>query len=639
MHKSLNPVQRQAVEHGEGPCLVLAGPGSGKTFVITRRIQYLIKQRQIPPEQILVITFTRASALEMKERFLKLSGDSYLPVQFGTFHAIFFHILKQTIQLDRQALLTQQEKYDILEEIVERELGRGKAEPALLELLLKEFSRRKNKSPDGQSLRPQISTLSEKQISRLGQCYQEAVQSRQKLDFDDMVVRCRDLFYERPDVLAYWQEQFQYLLIDEFQDINAVQFEVVQMLVRNHQNLFVVGDDDQSIYGFRGSKPDIMLQFQKFYPKVKVLKLNLNYRSRAQIIQAADQLIRHNHRRYEKSFLAARDETVTETVTETGMKTCATGRQALQVRQFESEEQLHAFLLPVLEEHRAHLNQVAVIFRTNLAAASLLEFLARQNIPFQSREKLPNPYEHFIVQDLLAYLRLANGDPNRRDFYRIMNKPKRYLGRGCVWEEKISFDGIRAYYRDKYYMKEHIDKLEYVLRKIRDMPVYAAVMFLRRQGGYDQYLTDYAKEKNVKLADLLKVLDDFMELVKDCDTLQELERRQEVFEHSLQMTGTGSGNGDRDEKGTEKGNGLAVQENAVHILTYHGSKGLEFDTVILPGLQDGLVPHRRSTDMEEERRMFYVAMTRAREQLYLLAVQGTQEHPQFPSRFLNEITP
>ncbi len=291
MHSQLSKAQKEAVMHKDGPMMVLAGPGSGKTLVITKRIQYLISHYQIPPQRILVITFTRAAANEMKERFWRLAGET-LPVSFGTFHSVFFTILKYAYHYSADNILPEHKKYDLLREIImDRDLETGD-EPDFLRSLISEISLVKGQllSMDyyhSQSCADSVFQLIYKQ-------YNEKLRKNQWMDFDDILVYTYSLLKEREDLLAAWQNKFQYILIDEFQDISPIQYEIIKMLAAPRNNLFIVGDDDQSIYRFRGAKPEIMLGFPKDYKDTEKIQLDVNYRSSPEIVEESQKVIREN---------------------------------------------------------------------------------------------------------------------------------------------------------------------------------------------------------------------------------------------------------------------------------------------------------------------------------------------------------
>ena len=297
-----NPGQAKAIAHRDGPMLVLAGPGSGKTYTITQRIRCLIEEGGAEPESILVITFTRAAADEMKGRFLRLTEGKFYPVNFGTFHAVYYHILKSAYHYRSGNILSEQEKRELLKTVILQTKGLPAMEDDEAEMLLNQISRYKNDGcpediskslGDTCALRPET-------FAAVYRAYSREAKERRKLDFDDMVLDCRELFLQYPHILSAWQKKFRYILVDEFQDINAMQYEVLRMLALPENNLFVVGDDDQSIYAFRGARPELMLGFEKDYPKAQRVELSVNYRSTPEILACAGKLICVNRSRFPK---------------------------------------------------------------------------------------------------------------------------------------------------------------------------------------------------------------------------------------------------------------------------------------------------------------------------------------------------
>ena len=284
MKSSFNKPQSEAITHGKGPALILAGPGSGKTLVITQRVKNLIEKRHIRPSNILVITFTKAAATQMKERFTILMGEGRYPVTFGTFHAVFFSVLKNAYHYTAQNIIREEKKYQILYDIIHRMELEYEDEQEFMSGVLSEISLVKN---EGLDLAHYYAKNCAADIFRkIYQQYEAGKQRAGLIDFDDMLVYTYELFRERKDILVLWQKQYPYILIDEFQDINKLQFEIVKMMALPHNNLFVVGDDDQSIYRFRGSKPELMLGFTKSYPEAEKILLDTNYRSDREIIKA-----------------------------------------------------------------------------------------------------------------------------------------------------------------------------------------------------------------------------------------------------------------------------------------------------------------------------------------------------------------
>ena len=421
-----------------------------------------------------------------------------------------------------------------------------------------------------------------------------------------MVLGCRDLFIRYPQILAAWQQKFKYILVDEFQDINAMQYEVLRMLALPENNLFVVGDDDQSIYAFRGARPELMLGFQKDYPQAKRVELSVNYRSTPEILSCAGKLIAVNRNRFPKKSTAASGHG--EPVRFLGFP----DRRA-------QNEKIAQELLEAGEER----GKAAVIFRTNRDAGALAEALLEKGVPFWMKEKLKSPYHSQAALDLRAYLAFVFAGQKRTDFFRIMNRPKRYISRSAVETERVEVEQLKAVYREKPYMLEILRRLQMDLARLKRMDPYAAVNYIRKGMGYDEYLKQAALDGQESWKALREEADWFQGQTKAFSTQEALEEHILLYEREL-------------EHAAAKKPG----EGCVSLLTMHASKGLEYDAVYLPDCNEGTVPHKKSMkgeQVEEERRMFYVAMTRARKRLILTWVAGTKEEPGFLSRFLSDL--
>ena len=579
--------QKKAIEHDRGPMLVLAGPGSGKTLVITRRTQWLIEKAGVAPGNILVVTFTRAAAGEMRSRFDRLMGGRHLPVSFGTFHAVFFTILKYAYQYKVENILMENEKYDILRDIVHRIDVEMDDEKDFLMNIAGDISRVKG---DMMSLEHFYSVNCSKDVfDEIYNEYNKKLKRMRRIDYDDMLLQTWQLFKERPDILLAWQKKYRYILIDEFQDINRIQYEIIRLLAKPENNLFVVGDDDQSIYRFRGAKPEILLGFTKDYPEAKLTILNKNYRSTGAIVNRAAQLINHNEQRYKKDFKAFREK----------------GEEVLVKAFVKPADQYLKMIREIVDLHEKRgvpWEEIAVIFRTNLQMAGLVEQLMMYNVPFVMKDSVPNIYEHWIAKDIFSYMNLAFGGNRREDYLRIINRPNRYISRAYLDEDPVNLSNLKDYYENKEWMLERIEQLEYDLYMLASMGPYPAIQYIRHSIGYDAYLKEYAAYRGIKAEDLLEVLDDLMDKSHAHSTWEEWFQAIGQYSETLKL------------RARQK-----FEENeGIRLLTMHGAKGLEYDVVYIPDANDGMTPHKKAltaSEQEEERRMFYVAMTRAKNDL------------------------
>ena len=603
-----NPSQIRAIAHLSGPMMVLAGPGSGKTSVIVERTAYMINEGDISPANILVVTFSRAAAKEMKERFLSFTGQKYTPVTFGTFHGVFYGILKQAYGFTAANILSDEEKSGILKELALNYGGDLAEEGDFAEEVAKEISVVKGNKI---SLEHYYSSCCPDEVFRqIYQGYREACQSRRKLDFDDMILYCYELFTQRKDILAAWQKKFQYILVDEFQDINQLQYDIVRMLAQPQNNLFIVGDDDQSIYHFRGARPEIMLNFNRDYPEAETVTLNVNYRCSGQILASAMRVIGENKKRFSKKL---------STPNQAG--------DAVMIREFQNPREEYLTVVSELRERLENgekLEDTAILLRTNQEAEGLVGALMERQVPFNMKEKLPNLFHHWICRNLLAYMHFAAGEKNRKYFVEFMNRPNRYISRDALSLSPIvDFEELKEFYKDKDWMCDRITTLETHLRVLKGLAPYAAINFIRKGMGYEEYLHEYAEYRKIKPEELSEILDRLTESTRGMNSLEEWEAYIEDYTTKLE----------------EQARRAEQEREGVLISTLHGVKGLEYDFVYILNVNEGSMPYRKAVlepAIEEERRLFYVGMTRARKKLALCYVRQQYEKKREPSRFLKE---
>ncbi len=634
---AFHKAQTEAIRHKDGPMMVLAGPGSGKTTVITHRVRHLIEQEQVDPADILVITFTKAAAQEMKQRFfalcegggsgaaagregapaadsgVRVSAEGARRVSFGTFHAVFFSILRRAYRYDASNIAREEQRVKIIRELMEREQVEAEDEAEFANSILAEISAVKG---DMINLDYYYSkNCSEKVFKALYRGYEDALVRNSLIDFDDMLVMCYELLRQRGDILQAWQRRFRYILVDEFQDINRIQYEIVKMLAAPENNLFIVGDDDQSIYRFRGARPEIMLGFRKDYPQAVRTLLGVNYRSTEEIVAASARLIAHNGTRYPKKLRANRGK---------GRPVVTTAWEDAQAEARGIVEEIQGYL-----KMGYALTDIAVLYRTSLEPRLLMERLMEYNIPFRMRDVLPNLYEHWITQDILTYIRMAgdelarSGQARRADVLRIINRPKRFIGRDALDGPVVSWEALKSRYRDKDWMVERIERLEYDLKMIGRMAPAAAVHYIRKAVAYDDYLCEYAKYRRMKPEELLEVADQLQESAASYRTADAWFAHMKEYSEQLKK------------QAQERDAGAA----GVWLMTMHSAKGLEFPVVYILDASEGVTPYHKAVleaDIEEERRMFYVAMTRARDRLHVCYAKERYGRKQERSRFIGE---
>ncbi len=634
----LNGPQLQAATHGEGPALVLAGPGSGKTTVIVKRILYLIREKHIPPEDILVVTFTKDAALSMQQRFLREAERSE-PVNFGTFHSIFYHILLQSHYFSSKInLLTKAQEKTILFAIL-REKTAARQEyfdsDALKELadsFLCAIGFYKN-TRDEAAAAKRLPESWRSGFREVFEAYMRRCREQGGIDFDDMVYECRSFLLADDIQRKYWQNRFRFILIDEFQDINPLQYEVVRILGDLHKNLFAVGDDDQAIYGFRGSSPACLRQFAGELNARQII-LNANYRSTGEIVMAAERVIRENKNRFAKSCYA---------VTEGGRggnsdKAFRVGDQSgraddVCVYRFGDRAQELNYLTRELGEFvRSRPGETCgVLFRTNGSMQSLAALLSREGIHCQIKEQSGSLYDHFIAKDIMAYLRLAAGDGDRKDLLRIMNRPVRYICRESLGEcPVVDLRELENWYRRRGRLgdgqiAEAVCRLERQLDRMGSMRPGLAILYICRSMGYEEYLRS-RREAGERLEEWLDLLESLREEAGHYEDVRQWERAQKA---------------EREKHFSRERREERKENCAIRLMTVHASKGLEFDRVYMPDCNEKVYPHGSLPDreqVEEERRIFYVGMTRAKKHLELLCTAGTKERPRVMSRFLNPLT-
>lgn len=607
MKKKYNDSQLQAIHHYRGACMTLAGPGSGKTAVITERTRNLITEYHVNPANILVITFTKAAAVEMRTRFEQLMGEKHYPVTFGTFHAVYFSILKHAYHYNAGNIIREEQKYALMKEIVTRHHLEYEDEAEFISAVSGEISMLKN---TGIAVANYYSTnCAEGVFRKIYSEYHEYLYQHKLIDFDDMLVYTYELFSERKDILSAWQKKYQYILIDEFQDINKIQYDIVKMLAAPENNLFVVGDDDQSIYRFRGAKPEIMLHFPDDYPEGKQILLDTNYRSQSNIVDASLNLISYNKERFPKDIKAAVE-----------------AENSVEFAVFQTQREQNLRIIRDIEERLEHggsYQEFAVLFRTNTQPQLLMEQLLEYNIPFCTKDHIPNLYEHWIAKDIFAYIRIAQGSRARSDFLQIMNRPKRYISRNSLDEDMVAFDVWEWFYEEQPWVAERIRQLEHDIKMLERMSPYAAINYIRHGIGYDEFCKEYAEYRRIREDDLFDILEELQDSAKGYKNYEAWLLHIEEYTEELKKVY---------EEQNQKKEGVALA-------TLHGSKGLEYDNVYLIDVNEGTMPYKKAvldSEIEEERRMFYVGMTRAKRKLHLFSTKQVNHREAEISRFIRE---
>ncbi len=590
--------------------------------------------------------------MEMQDRFLNLCEDTYYPVTFGTFHSVFFQIIHRIYHYNTGDILTLRQKREFMTHAVKAAGIADRVENELADTLLKDVAYYKNTNE--KMYEDHDTNLSFEQFVKVYRAYRDAQIAARKIDFEDMLLIVRNLFAKHKDILNEYRDRYRYILIDEFQDINDIQYDIVRMLAAPRNNLFVVGDDDQSIYGFRGSRSELMFKFCNVYPDAVKIELSINYRCSDDIIAAAAEVISENKLRFDKKIRGSGHH-----------------KGEVCLRAFTDRDSEDKWILSLLSDDPG---DKAVFLRTNREASRYAELIISAGLACDMKEAVYNPYKSFAYRDIYHYLKLsehvakaANGTvrPGRVEFIKrvkmpvahlfpVMNKPARYINRKNILCDEVSIEGLMDLYCDRPYMGRVLDRLARELSDMCRMDMYSKVGYIRKAVGYDDYVRDNVARSKEEFDEYMETADWIQDKVRSFRDADELDRYAEDYEEMMSEDQSAAGNAAGEPAGGAKGSAAIEsaddsacesagapadmrEQGVIHVMTYHASKGLEFDTVILPHLNEGSVPHKKSIGQEqteEERRMFYVAMTRARNRLLMTYVSGERDKKHLPSRFI-----
>lgn len=606
-----NKSQIQAISHMDGPAMVLAGPGSGKTTVITHRIKNLIEKAEVRPENILVVTFTKAAAISMQKRFSTLmNGGKGQLVTFGTFHSVFYKILRKSRRYEATEILSERQKTDYIREIIGRYGISSNDISELSQNIINDIGNIKGNMLNAQEYEP--SCCKKEDFIKVYNAYNLELKRDGKMDFDDILRECYLLLCENHTVLEQWRELYKYILIDEFQDINRIQMNIIELLASPLNNIFVVGDDDQSIYGFRGARPEIMIEFKDYYPEAELIVLNVNYRSTQSIINVAGRVIENNKTRLDKCAHANNNKDFQP-----------------DIRKFRNQVEELKFVVSKIKEYENQgisLSEMAILVRNNSQIQEISSFLKNRKIEAESGKHRSNIYNGMVAKDILSYVRGAlkfDGTYFNEDLIYVLNKPQRYISRQVVLSVNMNISAVR-----RIYSKNNIDSFLFHIEMIRKLPPQAALSYIRKGAGYEEYLRLYAIENNIPMSGLLKQLE---QLAQECSKFNTLEQWINSIDSAQNSEGQNFG---------KKSSGEGGTNNRINIMTMHGSKGLEFKAVFIVDANQGIIPTSkalRERDFEEERRLFYVAITRAIDYLNVYAVEERLGCPIEVSMFVEEM--
>lgn len=627
--EGLNDKQKEAVLNIDGPCLVIAGAGSGKTKVLTHKIAYLMAEKNIKPWNILAITFTNKAANEMKQRVENLVGEAAKDMWIGTFHSICVRILRKTI--DRIGFDSSFLIFDTSDQktLIKECMKTLKIDDKMFtdKSVLAEISNGKNEMLEPKAYMVKYAgDFRREKIGEIYELYQKRLKENNAIDFDDIINFTIKILTENPDILEYYSEKFKYILVDEYQDTNKAQFTLVTILASRYGNITVVGDNDQGIYSFRGADISNILNFEKDYPGTKIIKLEQNYRCTGNILNAANAVIKHNENKYEKKLWTQNDEGELPTIHRADDE-YDEGRYIVeQINHLKREEYFKN-------------SDFVILYRMNSQSRAIEEILRREDIPYKIVGGLKF-YERKEIKDIISYLRLIYNPSDNISLKRVINEPKRGIGKTSVDNvQEISentgtsmFEIIKnaeqyGLNRLKANSQEFINLIEEMRSKINDLSISEIIKETLNKSGYVKALeaedTTEAESRIQNLEEFLTVAIEFEE--------QEAENSLADFLEGITLSS------DID--------GMEETEDSVTLMTLHSAKGLEFNTVFLVGMEEGIFPGYKSIgepkELEEERRLFYVGITRAKRYLYLTCsrkrtIFGSTSYNAI-SRFVNEI--
>ncbi|NEW63291.1 DNA helicase PcrA [Granulicatella sp. zg-ZJ] len=639
--EKMNERQKEAVQHTEGPLLIMAGAGSGKTRVLTHRIAYLVEEKHINPWNILAITFTNKAAKEMKERLELLVGHVTRDMWVSTFHSMCVRILRREAELigySRQFSIADTSEQKTLMKRVIKERG---YDPKKVneKVLLSVISDAKNQLLTPERMKEEASTWFEDVIADCYQDYQNLLMKNQLFDFDDLIMKTVELFEQYPDVLSYYQQKFHYIHVDEYQDTNKTQYTLVRQLSRYFKNICVVGDADQSIYGWRGADMSNILNFEKDFPNAKTVLLEQNYRSTKTILNAANNVIDNNQERVAKTLWTQNDTGDTITLYNAFSEKDEASYVAQKIKQLQTEK-----------VYVSKYNDIAVLYRTNAQSRSLEEAFMQYAIPYKIYGGL-RFYDRLEIKDILAYLRLIDNPKDDLSFERVVNVPKRSVG-------KTSLEKLASFARERNYSlfeaTEHLEEtglgtkakngiLSFVtlIKKcqiaLEESTITQLLDMLLEKSGYTECLE---MEGTLEAQARLENIQEFKSVTKTFDEqlqTENLEDIEEVISPLTRFLSDFALDGTLEEDETN--------EHYVTLMTLHAAKGLEFPVVFIVGMEETIFPSSRSVfeeDIEEERRLMYVGMTRAEKKLFLTHASSRLLYGDVKrnraSRFLEEIS-
>lgn len=602
-----NEAQQQVIDTTEGTVLVISCPGSGKTTVLIHRIKKLI-ENGVNPNRILVTTFTVAATADMMSRLQNIG--IHFPVR--TIHSLAYHIAKRN--KSDLSVISEDQKVMFFQQYIHANYKDSLAKSSELDNVIREIigliSYAKNTDSDPTKNKPEL--CEQEEYIDCYYAYEDSKNKNNKVDFDDCLIQARNILRTDQEALAYWQNQFDYIMVDEYQDTNRLQAEIFTLLAKEHRNLCVVGDDDQAMYSFRGADSSIMLDFEKMMQPCTKIVMDTNYRSKPEIVKRADALIKHNKSRFEKKLKAARsgEAIVQKVITE------------------DSIAQAKNIVDKIKEAHKSGVpyEEMAILYRTNAQSAALVLEIMKQNLPFHTNDAIKDPHSSIMFADIKRYYQIVSGKGTSKDFLGVCNRPSRYLsnkvflGVACNEGEQLL---ACSKANNPNFARKNIEKFWNDIESLKAANTPAEFMrYLDRLIGYGDSLSGIAKFSNQDPRVLDIQYSFLLEESSKYDTMEEWFADADDMKNKLK---------------TQKKN---IEKSGVCLSTYHQAKGLEWDTVFLADCLQGLTPHKNAktdAELEEERRMFYVAFTRAKNAVYAYVSDRYGRGSAVESMYLDEL--
>ena len=604
INTKLSKEQRDAVFSERRNLLVTAGPGSGKTVVIVNRIVHLINELNFKPSNIIVITFTRAAAINMKNRYVAINGRSRVPF-FGTFHGLFYKILKS--YYGEINIIDTLEVYKLIKNVLMSyldEVSDDKVKEVINNISVFKTS--------GRALESFSPSIDKGIFAAAYNVYEQYRKEKDLYDFDDLQIGCRDLFKKNYSILNGYAELFKHILVDEFQDCDSMQVEILKLLNENN-SIFAVGDEDQCIYGFRGSRPECMVEFSEHFKGGGKLPLSTNYRCPKNIVEISMNVIKNNSMRNEKNITAFKEQ-------DGGIEVLNN------VNENSQAEEISCIILNRMETFDKNYRDNAILYRTNVECRSLIDVFIRKRIPFKLLDKEYDFFQHFICKDIIAYLKLSIDKSDKDSFLKIINKPFRYISklnldnlrRNSVKED--CFEMVKDIEGVPVFQMKMLDKLKKDIHALNKISLKSAIDNIVLSIGYHDYIKEYCSKFKIDLGEMEDVIDEFRQAIEGYNSiiafLAHVEQvKEEISKHK---------------KNTD--------EDAVILSTIHGVKGMEFKNVYLINCNEENLPHVNSIEknLEEERRLFYVGITRAIDNVWLCICKNVKGKVKETSRFVKE---